>query len=101
VPLDDFGFDAGDRFTYEYNFFENWLHDVRVESIHASSNLKTPFCLSGHGMPGATIADETDKTLAFLDAIINADESTTVGDIRGFIEEGFYAGIPDFSVIPV
>lgn len=52
-------------------------------------------------MPGATIADETDKTLAFLDAIINADESTTVGDIRGFIEEGFYAGIPDFSVIPV
>ncbi|NHB98171.1 plasmid pRiA4b ORF-3 family protein [Photorhabdus stackebrandtii] len=24
ITLDDFEFDAGDRFTYEYNFFENW-----------------------------------------------------------------------------
>nr|QQQ58137.1 hypothetical protein JJE75_00305 [Citrobacter freundii] len=27
-------FDAGDRFTYEYNFFEHWLHDIRVEAIY-------------------------------------------------------------------
>ncbi len=25
VVIDDFAFDAGDRFTYEYNFFEHWL----------------------------------------------------------------------------
>ncbi|MCG3471631.1 plasmid pRiA4b ORF-3 family protein [Xenorhabdus bovienii] len=87
IVIDDFAFDAGDRFTYEYNFFEHWLHDVRIENIHDNSDLKTPFCLSGHGMPGATLADETGKTLAFLDAIINADESTTVGDIRGFIDD--------------
>ncbi len=31
--------------------------------------MKTPFCISGHGMPGATVADEFDKTLAFLEAI--------------------------------
>ncbi|MDV5373166.1 hypothetical protein QM092_24800 [Enterobacter hormaechei] len=35
--IDDFAFDAGDRFTYEYNFFEHWLHDVRVEAIHGVS----------------------------------------------------------------
>lgn len=84
VVIDDFAFDVGDRFTYEYNFFEHWLHDIRIEAIHDNSNLKTPFCLSGYGMPGATPADEMDKTLALLDAIDGADESTTVGDIRKY-----------------
>lgn len=87
VVIDYFDFSPDDRFTNEYNFFDNWLHDVRVESIHSNSNLKTPFCLSGYGMPSATLADEADKMLAFLDAITNADESTTVGDIRSFIDD--------------
>ncbi|HEA7343596.1 TPA: hypothetical protein RXK68_004496 [Escherichia coli] len=67
--IDDFEFDVGDRFTYEYNFFEHWIHDIRVEAIYKNTELKTPFCISGHGMPGATVADEFDKTLAFLEAI--------------------------------
>ncbi|MCP5014430.1 MAG: plasmid pRiA4b ORF-3 family protein [Ketobacter sp.] len=33
VYLDDFNFDPGDRFTYTYNFFDDWLCDVRVEQI--------------------------------------------------------------------
>ncbi len=37
-------------------------------------------------MPGAILADERDKTLALLHVVINADESTRVGDIRDFIE---------------
>ncbi|MGL5968220.1 MAG: IS1096 element passenger TnpR family protein [Kluyvera sp.] len=85
--IDDFSFDIGDRFTYEYNFFEHWLHDVRVEAIHEDSTLKTPFCMSCHGMPGATSEDEADKTLAFLEAIVNADDTATVGDIRAFIDD--------------
>ncbi len=36
ITLDDFEFDAGDLFTYEYNFFEHWLHD-RFCCIKASS----------------------------------------------------------------
>lgn len=87
LVIDDFAFDAGDRFTYEYNFFEHWLHDIRVEAIHEDSTLRTPFCMSGHGMPGATAVDEADKTLAFLEAIVNADYATTVGDIRAFIDD--------------
>ena len=62
--IDDFEFDVGDRFTYEYNFFEHWIHDIRVEAIYENTVL-----YSGHGMPGATVADEFDKTLAFLEAI--------------------------------
>ncbi|MDE1488803.1 plasmid pRiA4b ORF-3 family protein [Xenorhabdus bovienii] len=87
VTLDDLEFDAGDRFTYEYNFFENWLHDIRIETILDNSNLKSPFCLAGNRMPRATLADECDKTLALLEAIVNADEAATVGDIRSLIDE--------------
>ncbi|EPC7760906.1 hypothetical protein ACR218_004288 [Salmonella enterica] len=42
---------------------------------------------SHSGMPGATAADEADKTLALLEAIINADDAATVGDIRPFIDD--------------
>ncbi|WP_387691653.1 plasmid pRiA4b ORF-3 family protein [Photorhabdus sp. RM71S] len=85
VVIDDFAFDVGDRFAYQFNLFDNWLHDIRIETIHDNSDLKTPFCLSGHGMPGgATWADEVDKVLALFRAI--ADDSTTVGDIRPFID---------------
>jgi hypothetical protein len=87
IVIDDFSFDVSDRFTYEYNFFDHWLHDVRVEAIHEDSTLKTPFCINGHGMPGATAADEFDKTLAFLEAIVNADDTATVGDIRAFVDD--------------
>ncbi len=66
VVIDDFEFDVGDRFTYEYNFFEHWIHDIRVEAIYENSTLKTPFCINGHSMPGATAADEFDKTWRFL-----------------------------------
>ncbi|NMM74489.1 hypothetical protein BSF37_22085 [Serratia marcescens] len=38
-------------------------------------------------MPGASVVDEADKTLAFLDAIVNADDATTVGEIRPFIDD--------------
>ncbi|AKH27300.1 hypothetical protein DLV22_23670 [Shigella boydii] len=37
-------------------------------------------------MPGATVADEFDKTLAFLEAIVNADNETTIGEIRSFAD---------------
>lgn len=71
-------FDVSDHFTYEYNFFEHWIHDIRVETIYENSTLKTPFCINGHGMPRATAADEFDKALAFLEAIVNADDETTL-----------------------
>ncbi len=87
VVIDDFEFDVGDRFTYEYNFFEHWIHDIHVEAIYENTELKTPFCISGYGMPGATVADEFDKTLVFLEAIVNADDETTIGEIRPFADD--------------
>ncbi|WP_228860832.1 hypothetical protein [Xenorhabdus sp. PB61.4] len=37
-------------------------------------------------MPGATLADEADKTLALFNAIIHADETTMIGEIRSLVE---------------
>ncbi|EAQ0191732.1 plasmid pRiA4b ORF-3 family protein [Salmonella enterica] len=87
VVIDDFEFDVGDHFTYEYNLFEHWLHDICVEAIHENSTLKTLFCINGHGIPRATVADEFDKTLTFLEAVVNADDKTTIGDIRSFVDD--------------
>ncbi len=66
--------------------------DIRVEAIYENSTLKAPFCISGHGMPGATAADEFDKTLAFLEAIVNADDETTVGEIRPLLTTWMLSG---------
>lgn len=87
VYLDDFDFDVGDRFTYEYNFYEHWLHDIRIEAIEtASTSPSAPFCVKGHGMPGATIYDEYERTMDLVKAIVDSDKSTTVGNIRCQIE---------------
>jgi Plasmid pRiA4b ORF-3-like protein len=87
VFIDDFAFDVGDRFTYEYNFFESRHHDIRVEAIETKVKSSTsPFCVKGNGMPGATRYDEVERTIDLIKVIINSDESTKVGDIRDQIE---------------
>jgi hypothetical protein len=46
----DFGFDVGDKFTYEYNFFEHIIHDIRIEKIKDLSNAKNViFCVMRSG----------------------------------------------------
>ena len=42
VLLDDFEFDVGDRFTYEYNFYETRLHDIRIEKIATAATSYLP-----------------------------------------------------------
>jgi hypothetical protein len=51
IFLDDFGFDVGDKFTYEYNFFANILVDIRIEGIKAELSSFSISCLKGKGMP--------------------------------------------------
>jgi hypothetical protein len=35
VTLSQFAFRPNERFSYEYNFFDAWLLDIRFESEHA------------------------------------------------------------------
>lgn len=86
VVVDDFEFDVGDKFTYEYNFSEHWLHDIRIEAIdEPASPKKTPLCLSGHGMLGATEYDVYQKTLELLQFIVDAGKPTTMREAKPYI----------------
>ncbi len=72
VCIDDFEFDIGDKFTYEYNFFEHIMHDVRIENIKDSLNTNALIsCIGGSGMPGRTKYDVTDLQLKFLQKIVD------------------------------
>lgn len=86
VFLDDFGFDVGDKFTYEYNFFAPWMVDVRIEKISQALSQPVVFCVQGKGLPGISRHDEVDATFKLLEAIANIDEKTTIGDIRPYVE---------------
>ena len=85
VCMNDFEFDVGDKFTYEYNFFEHIMHDIRVEDIKNLPITKDIiFCISGSGMPGATKYDETDVKLNLLKKIVKKKGKLSVEDIRDF-----------------
>lgn len=88
VRIDDFEFDVGDRFTYEYNFFAQWLFDIRIETIaeHASGS-DPPVCLSGRGMPGITKYDEYEKVQILAEEIVKYQKTITIGDMRCLLEE--------------
>ncbi len=48
VRLSEFGLRRGERFTYEYNFFAGWRHDIRVEEIlPRSPRRRYPACTGG------------------------------------------------------
>ena len=48
VRLAGFGLRAGERFTYEYNFFAGWRHDIRVERVlPRSPRRRYPACTGG------------------------------------------------------
>ena len=53
VPLSAFGFRTRERFLYEYDFGDEWLHEVRVEKRLPLDPKKTyPVCIDGkHAAP--------------------------------------------------
>lgn len=48
IRLDDFNLRLKERFLYEYDFNDYWLHQVRLEQILPFNPSKTyPFCIAG------------------------------------------------------
>ena len=87
IYLDDFQFDIGDKFTYEYNFFEHLIHDIRIENIRDFLPTKNNvICLSGQGMPSATKSDVMDVEFKFLERIVE-NNGLTSADIDEFREK--------------
>lgn len=91
VVLRDFGFDAGDRFTYTCNITACWLCDIRIEAIdNDAQDSPPPRCLGGNGKIGADRYDKADEwraAIRVLDEAINGDESITIDDIRRLLKD--------------
>src|SRR5215510_12061603 len=48
IRVADFRFRLRERFLYEYDFRDNWQHDIRVEQIVAADPKRTcPVCVGG------------------------------------------------------
>ena len=88
VHLDDFSFEIGDKFSYEYNFFEHWVHDIRIENMDESPLQQRchAFCVKGSGMPRYTKHDEIDATMKLLKAIVKYKKLRKI-DFRHLIEK--------------
>lgn len=87
VFLHDFDFDPNDKFTYEYNFFQHWIIDIRIENIKKMSSNISVYCVKGNGMPGANPYREMKAIQNLFKAIANANEYTTVNDIRPLVDK--------------
>lgn len=87
VYLDNFDFGVGDKFTYEYNFFEHIFNDIRIEDIKdILTTNDTISCISGSGMPGATKYDAMDVEVKFLNLLMEKKEQLTIADVEEFRE---------------
>ncbi len=50
VKLSRFGLREREKFSYEYDFFSNWKHQIRVEAILPDDNEQNyPLCTAGQG----------------------------------------------------
>lgn len=49
VHLGDFGFRRRERFLYEYDFYDCWQHDVRLEMVLPWNGELCPVCTGGRG----------------------------------------------------
>ena len=81
VYLDSFAFDVGDKFTYEYNFFQHLLHDIRVEKVQESTDIIAPVCISGSGMVGITKGSERDIHFKVIKTIMKIQEASPAKEL--------------------
>ena len=90
VKLADFGFDVGDKFTYTYNFIDQWLCDVRVEAVDPilTDSSVVPICLGGkrrHGVSDYDVFVARENVIAVVATLL--DGSATVGTVRRALED--------------
>ena len=88
VYMDNFDFDVGDKFIYEYNFYEHIVHDIRIEAIKNLPLTKNIiYCVRGAGMPGATKYDAINLELNFIKKIVSQKGKVSYNDICDYEED--------------
>jgi len=88
ICLDQFNFRLKERFQYEYNFYDSWMHEIRLEKIIDYIPSKTyPVCISGSG---GTPPEDCGGTWAFMELKQNYSQldlkSRLIDIAYGFVE---------------
>ncbi|WP_386630118.1 plasmid pRiA4b ORF-3 family protein [Sulfitobacter geojensis] len=50
VPLQEFGLQENERFSYTYDMGDHWEHEIRIESINPPPKKSYPTCIGGSGV---------------------------------------------------
>ena len=94
VKLSDFDWRVREKFLYEYDFGNNWQHQIRIEAILTpKSNRIEPVCISGQGAcppeecGGAYSFMEKKQNYCFGHILNRFNEIIDEGDISSNIEE--------------
>lgn len=86
ILIDDFEFDIGDKFTYQYNFFENHIIDIRIENIEESENT-TVHCVKGNNMPLSKTYNEKSSIINLIKSVRHADKEELRQKVSHFLDD--------------
>jgi hypothetical protein len=68
LTLSEFRFYEYERFVYEYDFYSEWIHDIRVEKMLPAERFPdVPICLGGRGACPLEDTGPADRFMALQD----------------------------------
>src|SRR6266481_6111245 len=95
VRLAQFGFRLRERFLYEYDFYDNWKHDIRLEKVLPLNSKRVfPVCTAGQrpvpledcGGARAYREEGDPRWLAWCDAMPGEDLRLIAGTVKRFLD---------------
>ena len=88
VRIDAFEFEPGDRFIYTYNYFDNLVHDIRVESmVHLDESHWIPVCIGGNQLIDRDSWSPPDCPFDSVDSINDLTVSELIERLTFIIEQ--------------
>lgn len=94
AKLDSILFKVNDIFYYEYDFAENWIHEIVLEKISEDKNYKHPVCLDGkNNAPDELVEQDND----FEEIIDDMDEYESFGEFDDEFENLEFDDLDDFE----
>jgi pRiA4b ORF-3-like protein len=82
VKISDFGFHLGEYFTYEYNFFSNWVHILRIEKILERNEKRFyPFCIDSKRIPPSEECRESSGLYYVVNEVLEKLGEMNEGDM--------------------
>ncbi len=88
MRIDAFDFEPGDRFIYTYNYFDNLVHEIRVEYVvHLDESHWIPDCIGGIQLTDRDSWSPPDCPFDRVDSINDLTVSELIERLTFIIEQ--------------